>query len=90
MAAEAGLKLMCPSWVEEVWQISQSINIHANDECFNKHRCLPFQNLVICSTGLTSIAERKKVEKIVIDNGGSFTGKLNLSTTDILICCGDK
>lgn len=90
MAAEAGLKLMCPSWVEEVWQISQSVNIHANDERFDKHKCLPFQNLVICSTGITSVAERKKLERMVVENGGVFTGKLNLSNTDILICSGDK
>lgn len=90
MAAEAGLKLMCPSWIEEVWQISQNVNIHANNERFSKHRCLPFQNLVICSTGITNALERKKLEKTVNGNGGNFTGKLNLSNTDILICCGDK
>lgn len=90
MAAETGLKLMCPSWVEEVWQVSQTRNVHANDERFNKHCCLPFQNLIICSTGITSASERKKFEKIVNDNGGNFTGKLNLSNTDILVCSGNK
>lgn len=90
MAAEAGLKLMCPTWVEEVWEISQSANVHGNDEHFHKHRCLPFQNLIICSTGITSAPERKKLEKIINENGGQFTGKLNLSNTDILICCTEK
>lgn len=90
MAAETGLKLMCPSWVKEVWQMSQSVNIHANDERFDKHRWLPFRNLVICSTGNTNEAERKTLEKMVNDNGGIFTGKLNLAFTDVLVCCGDK
>lgn len=90
MAAEAGLKLMCPSWVEEVWQISQSANIHANDERFNKHRCLPFQNLVVCSTGFTSAVERNRLVKLVNDNGGVYTGKLIVAKTDVLVCQGDK
>lgn len=76
---------MCSSWIEDVWQSSQAADIHANDEQFNKHRCLPFQNLTVCSTGITSL-ERVKIEKLVKENGGTYSGKLNLQTTDILIC----
>lgn len=81
---------MCPSWVEEVWQISQSANIHGNDERFNKHRCLPFQNLVVCATGFTNGAERKRLEKLVTENGGTYSGKLVVNKTDILVCHGEK
>ncbi|XP_023021117.2 mutagen-sensitive 101 isoform X1 [Leptinotarsa decemlineata] len=88
-AAEAGVKLMCPSWIDDVWKVSQSVNAHADDDQFKKHTCLPFQNLTICSTGLTKAAERQKIEMLIKKNGGIFSGKLNLTNTDILICCGE-
>ncbi|CAG9818278.1 unnamed protein product [Phaedon cochleariae] len=87
-AAEAGVKLMCPSWIDDVWNVSQNVNIHGDDEQFLKHKCLCFQNLTVCSTGLSNVAERQKIEKLVAENGGTFTGKLNLANTNVLVCCG--
>ncbi|XP_057665915.1 DNA topoisomerase 2-binding protein 1-B isoform X1 [Diorhabda carinulata] len=89
VAAEAGIKLMCPPWIDDVWNVSQSVNVHADDEQFKTHTCLPFHNLTISSTGITNTAEKHKIEKIIKDNGGNFSGKLTLATTDILICSGD-
>ncbi|KAG5880916.1 hypothetical protein JTB14_036421 [Gonioctena quinquepunctata] len=89
-AAEAGVKLMCPSWIDAIWKVSQTVNVHADDDQFKKHQCLPFQNLTVSSTGLSNAAERQQIEKLVKENGGVFTGKLNLSNTDILICCGQN
>lgn len=80
---------MSLTWVKEVWEASQSANIHADDEKFLEHRCLPFHNLIICATGLPTTEEKRKLEHLVNSNGGKFTGKLNLQNTDILICYGE-
>lgn len=80
---------MRTSWVEKVWEVSQNTNVHADDDQFKSHYCLAFHNLVISSTGITNPIEKMKIEKMIKANGGIFTGKLNLTNTDILICCGD-
>ncbi|XP_050511327.1 DNA topoisomerase 2-binding protein 1 isoform X1 [Diabrotica virgifera virgifera] len=89
IAAEAGLKLMRPTWIDDVWTASQTANVHADDEDFQKHKCLTFHNLTISSTGITNLAEKLKIEKLVTENGGNFSGKLTLATTDVLVCSGD-
>ncbi|XP_018580230.1 DNA topoisomerase 2-binding protein 1 [Anoplophora glabripennis] len=86
-AAEIGVKLMCSSWIEAVWEASQSSNIHANDEEFEEHKCLPFQNLNISSTGLTDV-KRKEIEKLVNKYGGKYSARLKLTEADVLLCAG--
>ncbi|XP_025835634.1 DNA topoisomerase 2-binding protein 1 isoform X1 [Agrilus planipennis] len=85
-AAECGLKIMLSSWVTEVWKSSSKSNINANDSEFDKYRCPPFYNLVICCTGFSQLTERRRIEELVKKHGGTFKGQLQLSTTDILIC----
>lgn len=82
------IKVLTPSWIKAVWEMSQEANIHCNDKQFDKFKCLPFHKLIICTTGISSLKEREAVRKMVIENGGEFTGKLNLKTTDFLICEG--
>ncbi|XP_045460670.1 DNA topoisomerase 2-binding protein 1 isoform X8 [Harmonia axyridis] len=87
-AIEMNIKVLTPSWIKAVWEMSQEANIHCNDKQFDKFKCLPFHKLIICTTGISSLKEREAVRKMVIENGGEFTGKLNLKTTDFLICEG--
>ncbi|KAJ8954963.1 hypothetical protein NQ318_000394 [Aromia moschata] len=87
-AAEAGVALMCSSWIEAVWVASQAANVHCRNKEFEKHRCLPFQNLIICCTGLAGARERKELEKLITENGGQYSAKLNLKKTDFLVCSG--
>ncbi|KAJ8920478.1 hypothetical protein NQ315_005346 [Exocentrus adspersus] len=86
-AAEAGVKLMCSSWIEAVWETSQSTNVHANDKEFEEHKCLPFQNLNICCTGLLDV-QRKELERVIKKNGGKYSAKLRLTEADFLVCAG--
>lgn len=79
---------MKPLWVETVWNRSRKANIHANDDEFKSFRCPPFYNLNICSTGIRSATERKELQKLIVENGGTSTGALNLKTTDVLVCSG--
>lgn len=78
---------MLPSYIEDVWNESQSTDVDCNDERFEKHKCLPFHNLIICSSGATA-SNRSALIKMVKENGGKFEGSLNLKTTDVLVCYG--
>lgn len=79
---------MTPAWVETVWNSSKKANIHANDDEFEQFRCPVFYNLTICSTGIKNANERKQLQKLISENGGTFTGALALKTTDVLVCSG--
>ncbi|XP_008190279.1 DNA topoisomerase 2-binding protein 1 isoform X2 [Tribolium castaneum] len=87
-AAERGLKLMVSQWVEAVWEESQTNNIHCDDEKFKKYRCLPFHNLIICSTGFPNTEMRAEAAQNVAKNGGIFTASLTVAKTDVLIVYG--
>ncbi|CAH0559697.1 unnamed protein product [Brassicogethes aeneus] len=89
-AAELGLKILLPGWVDAVWEASQSGNVHANDEQFQSFKVPPLHNLVVCSTGFTRASERSELTRIVSENGGNFTGKLSISSTDVLVCKGTE
>lgn len=78
---------MCSSWIEAVWKASQLSNIHANEEEFEEHKCLPFQNLNISCTGLTDV-KRKEIEKLITKYGGKYSARLKLAEADVLLCAG--
>lgn len=79
---------MTPAWVDAVWTESQKVNIHCNDEKFRSYCCLPFHNLTICATGLTKVAEKHELDKLITSNGGKYTAALALTKTDVLVCYG--
>lgn len=81
---------MTPLWVENVWNRSRKANVHANDDEFNHFKCPPFYNLTICPTGIKVASERRELQKLVNENGGTLTGALNLKTTDVLVCSGPE
>lgn len=88
VAVERNIPIMTSKWIEDVWNISLKENVHCSDERFKKHACPPFSNLIISCTGLKNSSDRKKLVDLINENGGQFTGCLNLSTTHILIVCG--
>ncbi|XP_044744931.1 DNA topoisomerase 2-binding protein 1-B isoform X4 [Coccinella septempunctata] len=87
-AIEMNIKVLTPSWIDAVWEASQEANIHCNDKQFDKFKCPPLHKLIICTTGISSMKEREEVRRLVTENGGEFTAKLNLKKTDFLICDG--
>ncbi|KAL3278933.1 hypothetical protein HHI36_016451 [Cryptolaemus montrouzieri] len=87
-AIEMNVKVMTSPWIDAVWEASQETNVHCDDSQFSTFKCPPFHKLIICSTGITSSTEREEVRKLVLENGGEFSGKLNLNNTNFLICEG--
>lgn len=81
---------MTPLWVENVWIRSSKANVHADDDIFKQYYCPPFYNLKICSTGFKTVTERKELQKLVSENGGTLTGVLQVKTTDVLVCSGPE
>lgn len=79
---------MTPEWVDAVWTESQKVNVHCNDEKFQSYSCGPFYKLTICATGLANAAEKRELEKLITNAGGTFTAALMLKKTDVLVCYG--
>lgn len=78
---------MTPAWVDEVWKQSKNAGIHCDDEQFEKFKCLPFHNLVICCTGY-QINEREELEQTIQKYGGKFVGPLDFKIVQVLVCKG--
>lgn len=88
LAAEKGVKLMLPSWIDELFEENKSHYIGANDPKMDKFKCPALHKLSICCTGLSSSKDRLKLSELVAANGGRLEMKLKLSQTDVLVCCG--
>lgn len=80
----AGIRVMHPDWVEDVWNRSKTENILGTNQEFDKHFLPIFYKLNICSSGL-SIEIRKKIQNLVETHKGNFCNSFKSSTTDILI-----
>lgn len=79
---------MLLKWVDSVWNASLKSNISCDDKEFDIYRCLPLQNLIICTTGFTILEERKKLEELIKKHGGIYSGQMHLNKTDVLVCNG--
>ncbi|KAH1009030.1 hypothetical protein HUJ04_001459 [Dendroctonus ponderosae] len=89
LAAEKGMKLMLPNWIDELFEENKSNYVSANDpKLLEKFKCPALHKLTICSTGISSSKERLKLSTVIAGNGGRMEMKLKLSETDILVCCG--
>ncbi|KAK9745844.1 BRCA1 C Terminus (BRCT) domain [Popillia japonica] len=89
-AATTGIKIMLVDWVDAIWKASLNSNVTHNDKEFEVYRCLPLQNLNICTTGFTNLEERNKLRKLIEENGGTYSGQLHVNKTDVLICKGSQ
>ncbi|GLV38033.1 mutagen-sensitive 101 [Carabus blaptoides fortunei] len=85
IANERNMKVMLDTWVEAVWRASLTRNVKADDEEFAVHKCPVFKNLHVSCTGIDT-RERTKLQCLITDNGGFYSGKLTVGTTDTLIC----
>lgn len=77
---------MLVEWVDAIWKASLKANATYKDTEFEIYRCLPLHNLTICTTGFTILEDRNKLQKLIEDNGGIYSGQLHVNKTDILIC----
>uniref|UniRef100_A0A182NQG7 BRCT domain-containing protein n=1 Tax=Anopheles dirus TaxID=7168 RepID=A0A182NQG7_9DIPT len=84
-AAEYGLPIMHPDWVNVVWEESQRRDVHATDSSlFERSRLPVFYALTITSTGLTA-AKKNEIKSLIEANGGNYVGSFKSETTDVLI-----
>ena len=84
VAVSKDLPIMVPSWVDAVWAQSCKESVHGTDPIFAKFACPPFLGLEFCVTQIPS-KEREVLSKIIENNGGHYSGQLELNKTNILI-----
>lgn len=76
---------MEPKWIDVIWEDSQCANIKATSEKYDNYKVKVFYNLTITITGFTD-QEKTCIINNIKENGGIYTGSLNLSKTDVLVC----
>ncbi|KAK3591402.1 hypothetical protein CHS0354_005324 [Potamilus streckersoni] len=86
VAADLGLPIMLPTWVNTVWETSrkEAKHIHALDEQFQGLKCPIFCGLVVTVSGL-STDERKEAKKLIEKEGGTYSGEMKMNHTSHLI-----
>lgn len=89
LAAASGKNIMTPSWIEAIWNESQSRVVRYDNEQFHKYKCPVFYNLRVCGTGMKSpLADQ--ISALIAKHGGSYSDQMRISATDVLICHGDN
>ena len=84
VACDIGIPIVQQSWVFECWTQSRYKVFQSRDEIVQKHLCPCFKGLTICVTGLDPEV-RKEVAKLTVQNGGKYSGELNMRTCTHLI-----
>ncbi|GIY02565.1 DNA topoisomerase 2-binding protein 1-A [Caerostris darwini] len=92
VAANFGLSIMTPEWVNDVWENGQYQQIHATNSSYSKYKCPVFKGLVVTVSQL-SVDERSTVQSLIEQNGGSYLAPLKANKTTHLVLTepvGDK
>lgn len=86
-AANQKLQILHPSWIDELWKLSQTDNFSKradDDDLIEKYRLKIFSKLVFSSTGLET-DQKKKLTKLIEDNGGEYSSTFKTSTVKVLL-----
>lgn len=84
VAVQLNMKIMKVSWIHDVWHESSNENFLATSQRFDKHKVPTFYKLRVTTTGLTR-REKKEVEQMVTEGGGTYLGEFSSSTIDVVI-----
>lgn len=84
VACSIGIPIMQQSWVSGCWSQSSLRIIESLDDLAQKHLCPCFKGLTICVTGFDA-GIRHEVKKLAEENGGKYSGELNMRTCTHLI-----
>ena len=79
--------VMLPAWVEEVWTVSSSEIVTAQDRRFSHHKCLAMQGVSISVSQLNK-NDKNLLKKKVETHGGTYSGILDMEKTTVLVCTG--
>lgn len=75
---------MSESWIEDVWESSLQLNLNGASAQFDKHVLPPFANLGVTTSGLGK-KEKQMIMKLIIENGGTFSGPFQSESTDVVV-----
>ena len=76
--------VLLPAWVYRCWELGQKTHVCATDEEFHSFICPMFKGYTISATGLDS-RQREDIQTIITENGGTFSGSLDMRTCTHLI-----
>lgn len=83
-AYNSKIPIMREEWVEAVWNRSLDANVRGSDNEFAKYRSPLFHNLKITTSGISK-RRKEELKQLITENGGLFTGQLEMNLTNILI-----
>ena len=75
---------MLPAWVEEVWAVSSSEMVTAQDGRFAHLKCLAMQGVSV-SVSQLSTKDKNLLRKSLETHGGSYSGVLDMEKTSVLV-----
>uniref|UniRef100_A0AAQ5XMZ1 BRCT domain-containing protein n=1 Tax=Amphiprion ocellaris TaxID=80972 RepID=A0AAQ5XMZ1_AMPOC len=81
VAASLGKPILLPTWVKACWEKSQD---RYTDLPLEDYLCPVLRGCTVCVTGLSS-TERKEVQRLCEQHGGSYTGQLKMNECTHLI-----
>ncbi|XP_057679751.1 DNA topoisomerase 2-binding protein 1 [Corythoichthys intestinalis] len=84
VAASLGKPILLPSWVKTCWEKSQNSLFRYTELPMEDHQCPILLGCTVCVTGLSS-TERKEVQRLCEQHGGSYTGQLKMNECTHLI-----
>ena len=84
VACDIGVPIVQQSWVLACWSQSKYKLSESLDEIVQQHLCPCFKGLTICVTGLDADT-RREVAQLTEENGGKYSGELNMRTCTHLI-----
>ena len=84
MAARKKNPVMLPTWVEEVWAVSGSEMVKAQDGRFAHLKCLAMQGVSVCVSQLNR-NDKNLLRKTLETHGGSYSGVLDMEKTSVLV-----
>lgn len=88
MAVKSNMNIMKSSWVYEVWNESSTENLLATSQRFGMYKVPPFYKLRVTTTGLHR-REKKEVEEMITEGGGTYCGEFSSNTIDVVIAKKD-
>ncbi|XP_027237421.2 DNA topoisomerase 2-binding protein 1 isoform X2 [Penaeus vannamei] len=87
VAVEKEIPVMTGEWVQAVWKaVNRDFreDILATDQQFLSYTCPVFKGLVICVSQMHR-KEKDALMKMIQDNGGTYSGSLEMAVTSVLI-----
>ncbi|EDO38946.1 predicted protein, partial [Nematostella vectensis] len=84
VACSLNKPVMLPEWVFTLWEDGKSSHVVGTDPAYDRFKCPIFKGCTICVTGLDA-QTRQEVKQLCNQNGGVYSGELNMNTCTHLL-----